>query len=100
MDIYIRFIRSVTEYCSVVFHSSLTIEQSKKLETIQKICLKVILGEMYVDYDAALEMSGLQTIYDIREERLKCIKQPRNSRLFPYNQVNSSRLEGKGKNSK
>ena len=97
LDIYVRFIRSVTEYCSVVFHSSLTIEQSKKLETIQKICLKVILGEMYVDYDAALEMSGLQTLYDRREERcldfsLKCIKQPRNSRLFPHNQVNSSRL--------
>ena len=37
LDIYILFIRSVTEYCAVVFHSSLTIEQSNKLEMIQKI---------------------------------------------------------------
>ena len=36
IDIYILFIRSVTEYCSVAFHSSLTLEQSNKLETIQK----------------------------------------------------------------
>ena len=36
VEIYILFIRSVTEYCSVVFHSRLTVEQSQKLENIQK----------------------------------------------------------------
>ena len=47
LNIYILFIRSVTEYCGVAFHSSLTSEQSNKLEKIQKTCLKVILGELY-----------------------------------------------------
>ena len=37
LDIYILFIRSVMEYCAVVFNSSrLTQEQSNKLERIQK----------------------------------------------------------------
>ena len=49
VDIYILFIRSVIEYCSVSFHSSLTQDQTNKLEKIQKICLKVILGENYED---------------------------------------------------
>ena len=90
LDIYILFIRSVTEYCSVAFHSSLTLQQSEKLEKIQKTCLKVILGEMYIDYKSALEMCGLQTLVERRTKRcldfsLKSIKHPRNSRLFPLN---------------
>ena len=89
LDVYILFIRSCAEYCSVAFHSSLTIEQSEKLERIQKTCLKVILGEMYVSYSAALEMSGLQTLFSRREKRclnfsLKCLKNSRTSRLFPF----------------
>ena len=47
LNIYILFIRSVTEYCSVLFHSSLTQAQSNKVEKIQKTCLKVILGDEY-----------------------------------------------------
>ena len=94
LDIYILFIRSVTEYCSVSFHSSLTQEQSKKLEIIQKTVLKVILGDMYIGYTAALEMCGLETLYARRQKRcldfaLKCIKHPRNKRLFPPNPVNN-----------
>ena len=49
LTIYILFIRSVTEYCSVLFHSSLTQGQANKIEKIQKTCLKVILGDDYQD---------------------------------------------------
>ena len=45
LDIYILFIRIVTEYCAVAFHSSLTVQHSEKLENIQKTCLKLILGD-------------------------------------------------------
>ena len=48
IDIYILFIRSIAEYCSVVFHSSLTVEQSGNIERIQKTALKIILDESYV----------------------------------------------------
>ena len=61
---------------------------------IQKTCLKVILGEMYVSYSAALEMSGLQTLATRRQQRcldfaLKCVKHPKMKNLFPMNQENS-----------
>ena len=90
IDVYVLYIRSLTEYCSVAFHPSLTNEQSNKLERIQKTCLKVILGEMYIGYEAALEMTGLETLSDRRTKRcldfsLKCAKHVRNNRLFPLN---------------
>ena len=90
LDVYKLFIRSIAEYCSVVFHSTLTNELSNKLERIQKTCLKVILADMYIDYTSALEMCGIDTLYARRQNRcldfaLKCAKHPRNSRLFPLN---------------
>ena len=56
--------------------------------SIVKTCLKVILGDMYLDYRAALEMTGLETLVSRRLKRCldfskKCLKHPRNSRLFP-----------------
>ena len=94
IDIYVKFIRSVTEYCSVSFHASLTQEQSNKLEKIQKTCLKVILGEQYTDYPSALVQCGLQSLSERRTKRcldfaLKSIKHPRNSRIFPQNSTKS-----------
>ena len=69
IEIYILFIRCVTEYCAVSYHSSLTVEQSGKLERIQKTCLKVILGDLYEDYDSALELLGLTTLSKRRAKR-------------------------------
>ena len=90
LDVYILFIRSLTEYCAVVWHSSLTVELTAMIERIQKICLKVILGEDYTDYTAALELTSLKTLYQRREDRClkfakKCLKHPLNNRLFPLN---------------
>ena len=83
-------VRSVTEYCSTAFHSSLTSEQEKKLETIQKASLKIILGQNYTSYDDALEMTSLKSLKDRRQERslsfaLKAIKHPENKKMFPIN---------------
>ena len=94
LDIYILFIRSVTEYCVAAFHSSLTQEQSDKIEKIQKTCLKVISDDSYINYSAALEMCGLETLFARRQKRcldfaLKCVKHERNRRLFPLNHVTS-----------
>ena len=90
VDIYVLFIRSVAEYCSVSFHSSLTQEQSRTLERIQRTCVKVILGEYYVSYKTALQSLGLESLEERRTKRcldfsLKCLKHPRNRRLFPRN---------------
>ena len=48
--IYTLFIRSLTEYCSVAFHSALTESQCHKIEAIQSTCLQVILADNYVSY--------------------------------------------------
>ena len=45
LHLYKQFIRSKLEYCSVLFHSSLTVQQSASLERCQAVCLRVMLGE-------------------------------------------------------
>ena len=95
LDIYILHIRSVAEYCSVVFHSRLNDELNAKLECIQRTCLKVILCDMYIDYKLALEMTGLDTFQSRRQKRcldfsLKCAKHARNQRIFPLVDPNPS----------
>ena len=97
MEIYVLFIRSIAEYSSVAFHSSLTKKESAKIEKIEKIqktCLKVILGDMFIDYASALEMTGLQILADRRQARcldfaMKCASHPRNQALFPRNLTTS-----------
>ena len=101
IEVYILYIRSVIEYCSVAYHSRLTQVDENKLERIQRICLKVILGDMYINYESALEMSGLDTLFERRTKRCldfakKCTKHPKNKRLFPLN----SRLHGQDQKSK
>ena len=61
LDIYILYVWSLLEYCSVVWHSTLTGEQDQNIERVQKLCLKVILGNDYQGYDSALEHLELQT---------------------------------------
>ena len=90
LEIFIIFIRSVLEYCCVVWHSSLTLEQKDDLELVQLVCLKVILGDNCVDYYAALEMTGLEEL-PIRREAIclsfaqKCTKHPKHQHKFSLN---------------
>ena len=71
IEIYCLFIRSVLEYCSMAFHSSLSKEQSQYLEFIQVCALKVILGPVnFVSSSAAREMCGLSSLEEWRDRRL------------------------------
>ena len=95
VNIYILHIRSVTEYCSTAFHSSLTADQDNKLEAIQKVSLKVIMGQSYVSYEDALSVTGLNTLHARREERclnfgLKAVKHRQLNSMFPLKQVEST----------
>jgi hypothetical protein len=63
--------------------------QTASIEIIQKTCLKTILNENYLDYEAALEMTGLETMYSRRENGclnlpLKSTYHNKNIRLFPH----------------
>ena len=90
IEIYCIYIRSLTEYCSTVFHSSLNMKLQTKIESIQKTCLRIVLGVMYVDYHSALEMCGIESLHIRREHRslqfaLKCRKHNFNQTMFPLN---------------
>ena len=90
LDVYKLYIRSILEYCSVVWHSTLTVTQNKDIENIQKLCLKIILGEDYSGYQNALELTELDRLNDRRQERclkfgLKSLLHPKHCELFPVN---------------
>ena len=75
------------DYCSVVYHSSLTATQAHSLERLQAQALKCIFGYQY-SYRALLELSGLTSLEQRREERCnrfarKAAANPRYSGWFP-----------------
>ena len=87
---YISFIRCLLEYACVVWHSTLTVNQTCALERVQKTCLRVILGRDYEGYESALEVSNLETL-EVRREKLclsfgkKCLLSSNHRSLFPRN---------------
>ena len=89
IHIYIH-VRSHVEYCSVVWHSTLTKQQIDYIENIQKLSLKIILGQEYSTYEFALECTGLQKLSERRENRclkfgLQSLLHPVNNKMFPVN---------------
>ena len=90
IHIYVLFIRCMVEYCCVVWHSSLTEEDSLNIERIQKTALRIILKESYLDYCSALQLTGLDTLKERRNQlsltfARKCVKSERMNDLFPLN---------------
>ena len=88
LDVYKLFIRSCLEYCSVVFHSMLTKEQERLYENVQRVCLRVILANDYVDYPSSLRLCLLSTLRERREARvlafsLRALKHPVHANMFP-----------------
>ena len=67
--IYTLYIRSVLEQSCVVWHSSLTQENTDDLERVQKAAVKIILGNQYKNnYEKSLERADLETL---KERRIK-----------------------------
>ena len=90
IDVYNLYIRSILEYCSVVWHSTLTVQQNKDIENVQKLCMKIILGSEYKNYPQALQTCNLEELRKRRESRclkfgLKSLLHPIHSQLFPVN---------------
>ena len=81
---------------SVCFHSSLSLELSKKLEIQQKRSLTVILGKEYGSYSNALILLNLPRLDKLRETAslkwaLKAQQDPKHSDLFQPNTNNTRR---------
>ena len=102
IEIYTLFIRSRAEYVSVVWHSSLTLEQTKIIENIQKTSLKIILGENYVDYPTALEWTGLSELSVRRQNQClafakSSLKYPIGSKMFPLSHEHDQNVRNREK---
>ena len=65
--IYIQYIRSILEQSCVVWHSSLSKENSQDLERVQKAAVRIIMGKDYKNYEDALDKIGLDSLIDRRE---------------------------------
>ena len=80
-------IRSVLEYAAPVFTSMLTKEEINDIERIQKIVLKIILGEQYPSYELACSQVNTITLEERRKQlslkfALACLKNPLHTHLF------------------
>ena len=90
LTVYILYIRSLLEYCSVLWHSTLTGEQCNNLESVQKLCLKIILGQDYDGYADALQKCSLESLKTRKQAKclqygLKGLLHPIHSKKFPVN---------------
>ena len=65
VKIYETRIRSTLEFAATVFHSSLSKEQSKAIERVQKKALAIILGSRYQSYESARAILSLERL-DVR----------------------------------
>ena len=80
-------IRSVLEYAAPVFTSMLTKQEISDIERIQKIVVKIILGECYSSYELACSLVNTITLEERRKQlslkfALACVKSPQHSHLF------------------
>ena len=91
VTIYCMYIRSVLEFNSNVWFSSITCEESNDIERVQRCACRVILREEYTDYESALERLNLQNLSDRRKSLAlrfakKCVDNERFEDLFPTNE--------------
>ena len=87
------YIKSVAEQSSVVWSSSITSGEEYDLDRIQKVALRIILQNDYIDYNNALQLTNLHTLKarrSILNKRfaLKCIKNEKTRDMFPLNPKN------------
>ena len=90
VNIYILFIRSILEQSCIVWHSSISQEDSNSLERVQKTALRIILGQEYIDYQTALIHTGLLTLKQRRADlclqfAIRNVKNGTDYGLFPKN---------------
>ena len=69
VTVYCSLIRSVLEYACPVWHSGLTIAQSKDIERVQKRCLRITFPELC--YSEALVAAKIERLDKRREDIVK-----------------------------
>ena len=88
VNVYMLLIHSILETACPVFQPLLTNENKESIERIQKIVLKVILGDKYLSYNQACNDVNLATLEERRTQiclnfGIKCLSHPHHKTLFP-----------------
>ena len=86
--IYITFIRPVLEQSAPVWHSSLTEENSRDIERVQKAAVRTIIGQNHTDYETSLKELKLVELFKRRKQLCltfakKTISNPKMNHMFP-----------------
>ena len=90
VSVYVGYVRPTVEYASPVWHGSITIQQTQRIERIQKRACRIILGSTYTSYTDALSLTGLQSLEERRHHLCcqfakKCTTSEKYTHLFPFN---------------
>ena len=82
--IYVSYIRSILEQSSVVWHTSLTLQNQEDLTRIQKSACRIILKHKYTTYQKALEVLDLEDLSARRDKLCKSFarKCSKNTNMF------------------
>ena len=83
-------VRGVLEYCSTVWHSSLTEAECNDIERVQKAAVRLIMGNKYKGYKEALQYMNLESLKERRKNMAlsfakKSLKLGKFSEFFPLN---------------
>ena len=88
--IYLKYIRSVLDQTSVLWHSSLSQKNIKDLERVQKVAVRVIMGKNFNNYQESLLELNLKNLNARRQDMClnfakKSLKNNKVKNMFPKN---------------
>ena len=72
LRVWVSYLRPICEYAAPLWHSSISVAESTKIEKIQKRALRIILGSEYTRYSDALETLKIPSMYQRR--KTLCLK--------------------------
>ena len=93
--IYVIFIRCYLEQSCVVWSSSINQEDSRSIERVQKVALRICLKDGYDNYESALLKVNLETLENRRKDLCtnfakSCVKNDATKLMFPLNDNTNS----------
>ena len=65
-DVYVKQVRSILDFGTPVWNSNLKQEDVLDIERVQKSFLHIALGNMYINYESALDRMNLETLKERR----------------------------------
>ena len=99
LDVYIKEIRSILEYCVPLWNGGITQKESQKIENVQKIVMRILLKDQYNSYTEACRYFKIEKLHTRREKLCLNFAQKEykkhNSNIFKKMTSKSSRPSNK-----